>query len=114
MSKSKKIAIAYNLKRLTKYTGLKTDDEEAEFDSVNTLQAVSKAIEALGHRALLLEANALLAHELKRHGVDLVFNLAEGRGGLHREAQVPALLELMGISYTGSDARALTITLDKG
>ena len=54
-----------------------------------------------------------LAHKLKKERVDLVFNIAEGQQGLNREAQVPALLELMGISYTGSDSKALTITLDK-
>ena len=41
--------------------------------------------------------------------VDLIFNIAEGVEGRNREAQVPALCELLGIPYTGSrlgDARA--------
>jgi D-alanine-D-alanine ligase len=45
--------------------------------------------------------------------VDLVFNIAEGAGGRNREAAVPALCELMGIPYTGSDAATLSIALDK-
>jgi len=45
--------------------------------------------------------------------VDLVFNIAEGVAGRNREAAVPALCELMGIPYTGSDAATLSIALDK-
>jgi D-alanine-D-alanine ligase len=45
--------------------------------------------------------------------VDLVFNIAEGVEGRNREAAVPALCELMGIPYTGSDAATLSIALDK-
>jgi len=33
--------------------------------------------------------------------------------GRNREAAVPALCELMGIPYTGSDAATLSIALDK-
>lgn len=110
--KTPKIAITYNIKRLTKDTGLKTNDTEAEFDSPNTISAISGALETLGYQAIALEANSDLAHKLKKERVDLVFNIAEGRG-INREAQVPALLELMNIAYTGSDSKAMTLTLDK-
>jgi D-alanine-D-alanine ligase len=42
-----------------------------------------------------------------------VFNLAEGVGGRGRESQVPAVLEMLGIPCTASDAVAIGITLDK-
>ena len=42
-----------------------------------------------------------------------MFNIAEGRGGRAREAQVPALLTLFDIPYTGSDETTLCIALDK-
>ncbi len=45
---------------------------------------------------------------------ELVFNIAEGRGiGRCREAWVPAVLEMFGIAYTGSDPLTLAATLDK-
>src|SRR5207302_2296947 len=45
---------------------------------------------------------------------DLVFNIAEGTGiGRCREARVPAVLEMLGIPYTGSDPLTLAVTLDK-
>ncbi|MCX7911536.1 MAG: D-alanine--D-alanine ligase [Dehalococcoidales bacterium] len=51
---------------------------------------------------------------VRRSPVDIVFNIAEGRGSYRsREAQVPAVLEMLGIPYTGSDPLALAIGLDK-
>jgi len=45
---------------------------------------------------------------------DLVFNFAEGTGiSRSREARVPALCEMLGIPYTGSDPLALAVCLDK-
>ena len=43
--------------------------------------------------------------------VDIVFNIAEGFRGRNREAQVPALLELLDIPYTGSDPATLSLAL---
>ena len=44
---------------------------------------------------------------------DLVFNIAEGLVGRNREAQVPALCELLGIPYTGSGKLGSAIGWDK-
>jgi len=61
----------------------------------------------------LFEATAELPRQLMETPVDLVFNIAEGVAGRNREAAVPALCELMGLPYTGSDAATLSIALDK-
>ena len=45
--------------------------------------------------------------------VDVVFNLAEGINGRSREAQVPALLEMLGVPFSGSDAATMALALDK-
>jgi len=44
---------------------------------------------------------------------DICFNIAEGLGGDAREAQIPALLEMMRIPYTGSRVMTNGISLDK-
>jgi D-alanine-D-alanine ligase len=45
---------------------------------------------------------------------DLVFNFAEGHGiSRSREARVPAVLDMLGIPYTGSDPFTMAVTLDK-
>jgi len=48
-----------------------------------------------------------------RSPVDLVFNMAEGRGSRSREAHVPAVCEMFGLSYTHGDPLALALSLDK-
>jgi D-alanine-D-alanine ligase len=46
--------------------------------------------------------------------VDIVFNIAEGRGTYRsREAQVPSILEMLDIPYVGSDPECLAVCLDK-
>ncbi len=88
-------------------------DEEAEFDSPETVEAIRSALESGGADAVVIEAGRDLARELADKKIDFVFNIAEGRGGRDREAQVPGLLGLLGIPYSGSDAAALAVTLDK-
>ena len=46
--------------------------------------------------------------------MDFVFNIAEGRGNYRsREAQVPSILEMLNIPYSGSDPLTLSVCLDK-
>lgn len=108
-----RVGVAFNLKR-TPSRSATEDDSEAEFDSRATIDALSAAIASCGHEVVELEATAELPTLLPSLGVDLVFNVAEGMRGRNREAQVPALLELLGVPYTGSDPAALSLTLDKG
>jgi D-alanine-D-alanine ligase len=88
-------------------------DEEAEYDSPKTLQAIREAIASHGHEVVDLEATGELAMQLSSAPVDVVFNIAEGFKGRARESQVPSLLELLDIPYTGSDPAALSVSLDK-
>jgi len=89
-------------------------DEDAEFDEPETIEAIRDAIASHGHDVVALEADRSLPARLIAEDVDVVFNIAEGQGVQRgREAQVPALLELFGIPYTGSDSVTLGITLDK-
>ncbi len=90
-----------------------TEDEEAEFAGRDTLLAIRDALIRAGADAVILEAGPGLPDDLRREKIRFVFNLAEGRGGRDREAQVPALLSLMGIPYSGADALVLSVTLDK-
>jgi D-alanine-D-alanine ligase len=107
-----KVGFAYNVKRVTPdLTG--EQDDEAEYDSPKTLQAIREAIASWGHEVIDLEATSDLPIQLASTPVDVVFNIAEGFKGRNRESQVPALLELLDIPYTGSDPAALSVSLDK-
>ncbi|KFE66847.1 D-alanine--D-alanine ligase family protein [Hyalangium minutum] len=107
-----RVGFTYNVKRV-KPTVDASEDSEAEYDSPATLQAIREAIASWGHEVIDLEANQELPNVLASTPVDIVFNIAEGFKGRNRESQVPAMLELLDIPYTGSDPATLSLALDK-
>lgn len=107
-----KVGFTFNVKRVAPDLAGEFDDE-AEYDSPKTLQAIREAIASYGHEVVDLEATQDLPLQLASTPVDIVFNIAEGFKGRSRESQVPSLLELLDIPYTGSDPAALSVSLDK-
>src|SRR4029077_16770551 len=68
----------------------------------------------LGHEVVELGDGRAMLEKVLAAPPDFVFNFAEGQGvGRSREARVPAVLEMLGIPYTGSDPLTLAVTLDK-
>jgi D-alanine-D-alanine ligase len=107
-----RIGITYDLK--PEITNPGPDDLHEEFDSPQTVSAIADALRELGHQVEELGDGRELAERLLASPPDFVFNMAEGQGvGRAREARVPALLEMLGIPYTGSDPLTLAVTLDK-
>jgi D-alanine-D-alanine ligase len=88
-------------------------DALADFDHIETIQAIQSAIETDGHKTVFIPADRDLPYSLRDVKPDICFNVAEGLGGDAREAQVPALLEMLRIPYTGSRIMANAISLDK-
>lgn len=74
--------------------------------------AVKDAI-AEYHNVTLVEANDEAYSKLKELKPDIVFNFAEGLTGVNRESHIPAMLEMLGLPYSGSDPLTLGICLDK-
>jgi len=87
-----------------------------EWDSEETISFIEEAVRSLGHEVVRLGGGREILRRAARNGlgVDLVFNVCEGRDGRSREAQVPAILELLEVPYTGSDPLTLAVSLDKG
>ncbi|MEG2085566.1 MAG: ATP-grasp domain-containing protein [Clostridia bacterium] len=104
------IGIVFNLK-----TGIKAKaiDAEAELDCIDTVYAIRDVFVKNGYNVELLEADKRLMEKLNNSKVDIIFNIAEGLNGRGREAQIPALLSMLGIAYTGSDETTLCVALDK-
>ena len=79
--------------------------------------SVRDTLQALGHEPVPISLNDSappLVEELVRLAPDLVFNLCEGFGEFSAgEYWVAGLLELLGLSYTGSAPAALAMALDK-
>lgn len=108
-----KIALVYN--GITRDMLLQGPlDRTAEFDGPSTVAALYEALAVHGHTVTLLEANAEAYERLRTSDVEFVFNVAEGTRGADREAQIPAMLEMLGIPYTGSGPLSLALCLHKG
>jgi D-alanine-D-alanine ligase len=91
-----------------------TEEETAEFDRPDTIDAIESALVALGHTTDRIgNIRQLVARLAAGDRWDIVFNIAEGLFGLAREAQVPALLDAFEIPYTFSPPHVLAVALDK-
>jgi D-alanine-D-alanine ligase len=104
-----RIAFTYNLKT-------DTSEDQAEYDTPETVSMLEAAFRQLGHEVILVEASGTareLIDRLDAARPDLVFNTAEGGEGRGREAYYPSLFQRLGIPFTGSDAYVCTVTLDK-
>ena len=108
------IGLSYDLKESICLAQGHPDDALEEYDSPETVIALAAALEAQGHSVIRLGGGREFLSTITRHRFDLVFNIAEGLGNYRsREAQVPAILEMLDIPYSGSDPQCLTVCLDK-
>jgi len=109
-----KIGLSYDIKEAIHLYGNQPEDALEEYDSPETVKALEVAIELLGHSVVKLGGGEEFLCNVTKENIDLVFNIAEGLGNYRsREAQVPAILEMLGIPYSGSDPQCLSVSLDK-
>ena len=121
-----KVALTFNVKpesetflqelspvqKNTQHQPKKAVDTYAEWDTWETINSIKNAL-ALYNDVELVEANEFAFEKFKEIRPDIVFNFAEGLKGISREAQIPAMLDMLGIPYTGSDPLTLATCLDK-
>jgi len=109
-----KVGIAYDLREDYLAQGY-GEEETAEFDRLDTIEAIENTLHHLGFETDRIGNIRKLAARLAAGDRwDMVFNIAEGLKGFGREAQVPALLDAFDIPYTFSDPLVLSLTLHKG
>jgi D-alanine-D-alanine ligase len=96
---------------------VKKEDRADEKDVLVQATAVSEASMALGHETVSLSCNIDLSSirtRLEDLGPDMVFNLVESLEGNGRLIYLfPALLDVMGLPYTGSCTEAVFLTSHK-
>ena len=98
-----RIALVYDLRDQYRALGY-SEEEIAEFDSVETIDHLAGALTALGCEPVRVgRGQAIAARLVAGERYDLVFSIAEGLKGRSREAQVPALCELFEQPYLFSD-----------
>jgi D-alanine-D-alanine ligase len=108
-----RIGVTYDLR--ADYLAMGYGEEEtAEFDAPETVDAICAALSALGHQPFRIGGiRSLTAALVRGERIDACFNICEGLRGYAREAQVPALLDAYEVPYVFSDALTLALALDK-
>ena len=109
-----RVGLSYDLKEAVIGEQAGSDDALEEYDSIETVELIAGSIEACGHSVVMLGGGKDFITNILREKVDFVFNIAEGRGNYRsREAQIPSILEMLDIPYSGSDPQSLATCLDK-
>lgn len=107
-----RIGLTYNLKSdVPVVAGV--EDWSAECEERATVELIAGALAHLGHTVIDLPYGRDLALRIAAAQPEIVFNIAEGWFGRNRESLVPAVLELLDVPYSGSDALTLGLALDK-
>jgi D-alanine-D-alanine ligase len=110
-----KVGIAFSLAPRDRTSDEGPDDQFEEFDKPETVEALADVLRGEGHDIVLLGDGRELLEKVLSQPPDFVVNIAEGSGtSRNREARVPAVLEMLGIPFWGSDAFTMSATLDKG
>ncbi len=106
-----KLALTYNAKK--EATGGQKEDHYAEWDDMDTIHGVRDALLERHEEVELIEADGDAYRKLEASRPELVFNIAEGISGEMRESQIPTILDILGIPYTGSAPLTLALCLNK-
>lgn len=86
------------------------DSAEREV-SLNSGNAVYRALQTAGVDTITVDLTARAFHQLADLKVDRVFNMLHGRGG--EDGTIRAVLDFLGIPSTGSGVCAAALTMDK-
>jgi D-alanine-D-alanine ligase len=79
--------------------------------SIESGQAVMRALTALGHEPQSLDFDGRFVDALRDIRPDVVFNALHGTGG--EDGTIQGVLEWLGIPYTGSDLTSCALAMDK-
>jgi D-alanine-D-alanine ligase len=79
--------------------------------SIETGQAVMRALATIGHDAQSLDFDGRFVDALREIRPDVVFNALHGTGG--EDGTIQGILEWLGIPYTGSDLTSCALAMDK-
>ena len=108
--------IAFLVNLLKNHPSLSQDtpkDFWYELDDETNIPIWRNALIKAGHDVCFVEGNSSLPKVLNEFKPNICFNTCEGYRGDSREAQIPALLEMLSIPYTGAKPLGMAITLDK-
>lgn len=107
-----KIGITYDT--IEDYPGVDYS-KYCDFASLPSISFLKNQFEQAGFETVLIGSVKQLKAQLEAGTLhtDFIYNTAEGMSSRNREGMIPALLELYGFSYIGSDSYALSLSLNK-
>ena len=100
-----RVALLANLKKNAPIFEGMPPDQWDDLDSEKTVNALVEAIRGGGHICEFLEGDITLLDTLRKFKPDICFNICEGHFGDAREAQVPAILEMLRIPPAQKSSR---------
>ncbi len=110
-----KIAFLYNVRNIYPNPDDVRSHLVADFDDPQTIEAIINNLKDCGYDVLPVEANeqGILTLINNKENIDIAFNYSLGNRGKERNALFPAILESLGISYTGSGVLSQALILNK-
>ncbi len=108
-----KIALLANLKE---DAPISPEDPPGRWDDLDdqiTVDEILKSIKELGHEGRYFPAVLDSIEDLKKFTPDLVFNGAEGHYADSREAQIPAILDMLQFPYTCAGVVGMVLSHNK-
>ncbi len=88
-------------------------DPHAFYQGEKTLEAVSQALKSLGHEVEVVRAGPDMLQALGDLGPDVVFNIATGYSSKREQGHIAAMLEFLGVPFTGSGSVGHMLGLEK-
>ena len=109
------VAFLYNVRHVYPDANDPRSQLETDFDDPETIENIVRHLQEAGYEVLPIEANedAYLHLKENKSKIDIALNYSEGIYGADREAQVPAMLEMLQIPYTGSAPLTQALCLNK-
>lgn len=107
-----KLPISDNLKRRLGRVGVLMGGQSSEREiSLQSGNAVATALDAAGVEVVALDLGADAIDQIRTAKLDRAFIALHGPGG--EDGRIQAVLEYLGIPYTGSDVQASALAMDK-
>ncbi len=109
------VALLYNVRHEYPDPKNSRTQLESDFDDAETTKLQIKALKNIGYKVIPIEADEKAYFKLykNRKKINIVFNLSEGIYGKDREAQLPAILEMLRLPYTGNSPLTAGLILHK-
>jgi len=108
-----KVAVLANLKE---DAPISPDDPPGRWDDLDehlTIDTILDALRSIGYEAEYFPAELKSIEGIKEFGPDICFNSSEGHHGESREAQMPAILDILRIPYTCAGVLGMSLAHNK-